>query len=62
VEAGENWNQDPDGHYIGFGDIQCAARDMFKFGHLYLNVGITLLISIILLDKDLIRISNTPMA
>jgi CubicO group peptidase (beta-lactamase class C family) len=39
VELGD-WNQDVDGYYIGCGDIQFTARDMAKFGMLYLNEGI----------------------
>jgi CubicO group peptidase (beta-lactamase class C family) len=38
VEVGD-WNQDVDGYYIGSGDIQFTARDMAKFGLLYLNDG-----------------------
>jgi CubicO group peptidase (beta-lactamase class C family) len=38
VEVGD-WNQDVDGYYIGCGDIQFTARDMAKFGLLYLNEG-----------------------
>ena len=39
VEVGDGWNQDLDGYYIGCGDIQFTARDMAKFGLLYLNGG-----------------------
>ncbi len=39
VEVGHDWNQDLDGYYIGCGDIQFTARDMAKFGLLYLNGG-----------------------
>jgi CubicO group peptidase (beta-lactamase class C family) len=39
VEPGEDWNRDVDGYYIGCGDIQFTARDMAKFGLLYLNDG-----------------------
>jgi CubicO group peptidase (beta-lactamase class C family) len=38
VEVGD-WNRDLDGYYIGGGDIQFTARDMAKFGVLYLNGG-----------------------
>jgi CubicO group peptidase (beta-lactamase class C family) len=38
VKVGD-WNQDVDGYYIGGGDIQFTARDMAKFGLLYLNDG-----------------------
>jgi CubicO group peptidase (beta-lactamase class C family) len=38
VEVGD-WNRDLDGYYIGGGDIQFTARDMAKFGLLYLNGG-----------------------
>ena len=34
-----NWNQDVDGYYIGCADIQFTARDMARFGLLYLNDG-----------------------
>jgi CubicO group peptidase (beta-lactamase class C family) len=39
VTAGKDWNRDVDGYYIGCGDIQFTARDMAKFGLLYLNGG-----------------------
>ncbi len=39
AEVGDDWNQDLDGYYIGCGDIQFTARDMAKFGLLYLNGG-----------------------
>jgi len=39
VNVGDDWNQDLDGYYIGCGDIQFSARDMAKFGLLYLNGG-----------------------
>jgi len=39
VEVGEDWNRDLDGYYIGCGDIQFTARDMARFGLLYLNGG-----------------------
>jgi CubicO group peptidase (beta-lactamase class C family) len=38
VEVGD-WNRDLDGYYIGGGDIEFTARDMAKFGLLYLNGG-----------------------
>jgi len=38
VEVGD-WNKDLDGYYIGCGDIEFTARDMAKFGLLYLNDG-----------------------
>jgi CubicO group peptidase (beta-lactamase class C family) len=38
VKVGD-WTQDLDGYYIGAGDIQFTARDMAKFGLLYLNGG-----------------------
>ena len=38
VKVGD-WSQDVDGYYIGGGDIQFTARDMAKFGLLYLNDG-----------------------
>jgi CubicO group peptidase (beta-lactamase class C family) len=38
VKVGD-WNQDLDGYYIGGGDIEFTARDMAKFGLLYLNDG-----------------------
>ena len=38
VKLGD-WNRDLDGYYIGSGDIQFTARDMAKFGLLYLNEG-----------------------
>ncbi|SIN65354.1 serine hydrolase [Algoriphagus halophilus] len=38
VKLGD-WPQDLDGYRIGSGDIQFTARDMVKFGLLYLNEG-----------------------
>jgi CubicO group peptidase (beta-lactamase class C family) len=38
VKIGD-WNRDLEGYYIGSGDIQFTARDMAKFGLLYLNGG-----------------------
>jgi len=34
-----HWNKDFDGYYIGSGDIEFTARDMAKFGLLYLDNG-----------------------
>jgi CubicO group peptidase (beta-lactamase class C family) len=39
VHVGDDWNRDLDGYYIGSGDIRFTARDMAKFGLLYLNDG-----------------------
>ena len=39
VVPGEDWNRDVDGYYIGGGDIVFTARDMAKFGLLYINEG-----------------------
>ncbi|MBN2238205.1 MAG: serine hydrolase [Dehalococcoidales bacterium] len=39
VTPGEDWNRDVDGYYIGGGDIMFTARDMAKFGQLYLDGG-----------------------
>ncbi len=39
ARIGDDWNRDVDGYYIGCGDIQVTARDMAKFGLLYLNDG-----------------------
>ncbi len=33
------WTQDVDGYYIGMGDIEFTARDMARFGQLYLDDG-----------------------
>jgi CubicO group peptidase (beta-lactamase class C family) len=38
AEVGE-WIQDRDGYYIGMAEIHSTARDMAKFGLLYLNGG-----------------------
>jgi CubicO group peptidase (beta-lactamase class C family) len=40
VTAGEEWNRDVDGYYIGCGDIQFTARDIARFGLLYLSSGV----------------------
>ena len=39
TEVGDDWIQDRDGYYIGLAGIQSSARDMAKFGWLYLNNG-----------------------
>ena len=39
TEVGDDWIQDKDGYYIGLAGIQATARDMAKFGWLYLNNG-----------------------
>jgi len=39
VVPGEGWIRDVDGYYIGCGDILFTARDMARFGQLYLNGG-----------------------
>ncbi len=39
VTPGEGWNRDIDGYYIGSGDIIFTARDMARFGQLYLDEG-----------------------
>ena len=36
---GDDWIQDRDGYYIGLAGIHSTARDMAKFGLLYLNNG-----------------------
>ncbi len=33
------WSLDPDGHAIGYGQLQLSSRDMARFGYLYLNNG-----------------------
>ena len=38
IELGK-WTQDRDGYYMGHGELQITARDMAKFGLLYLNEG-----------------------
>ncbi len=39
AELGDDWIQDRDGYYIGLAGMQVTARDMAKFGLLYLNDG-----------------------
>ena len=39
TQVGDDWIQDRDGYYIGLAGIQSTARDMAKFGWLYLNKG-----------------------
>jgi len=34
-----NWAKDPQGYYMGGGDMAYISRDMAKFGYLYLNKG-----------------------
>ena len=38
-ELGDDWIQDRDGYYIGLAGMHVTARDMAKFGLLYLNRG-----------------------
>lgn len=38
-ELGDDWIKDRDGYYIGLAGIHSTARDMAKFGQLYLNNG-----------------------
>jgi len=40
VTPGEDWNRDVDGYYIGGGDILFTARDMARFGQLYMDGGL----------------------
>jgi CubicO group peptidase (beta-lactamase class C family) len=40
VVPGEDWQRDVNGYYIGSGDILFTARDMAKFGLLYLDDGV----------------------
>ena len=39
AELGDDWIQDMDGYYIGLAGMHVKARDMAKFGLLYLNDG-----------------------
>ena len=39
ADLGNDWIQDRDGYYIGFAGMQVSARDMAKFGLLYLSNG-----------------------
>jgi CubicO group peptidase (beta-lactamase class C family) len=39
AEVGDDWIQDREGYYIGLAGIHSTARDMAKFGSLYLNNG-----------------------
>jgi len=34
------WQQDWEGYYLGYSDLDLSARDMAKFGSLYLNDGV----------------------
>lgn len=36
-----NWDTDWEGYYIGHGGMQMTARDMARFGQLYLNGGVS---------------------
>jgi CubicO group peptidase (beta-lactamase class C family) len=33
------WERDPQGYYMGGGDMAYTSRDMAKFGYLYLSNG-----------------------
>jgi CubicO group peptidase (beta-lactamase class C family) len=39
AQVGDDWIQDRDGYYIGLAGMRVTARDMAKFGLLYLNDG-----------------------
>jgi CubicO group peptidase (beta-lactamase class C family) len=39
AELGEDWIRNWDGYYIGLAGMHVTARDMAKFGYLYLNDG-----------------------
>jgi CubicO group peptidase (beta-lactamase class C family) len=39
AELGDDWIQDRDGYYIGLAGMHVSARDMAKFGLLYLSDG-----------------------
>jgi CubicO group peptidase (beta-lactamase class C family) len=34
------WPRDPQGYYVGYGDMRLRPRDLAKFGYLYLNGGV----------------------
>jgi CubicO group peptidase (beta-lactamase class C family) len=38
-QAAVAWPRDPQGYHFGFGEIKLPARDLAKFGYLYLNGG-----------------------
>jgi CubicO group peptidase (beta-lactamase class C family) len=38
-QAAVAWPRDPQGYYMGFGEAKLPARDLAKFGYLYLNGG-----------------------
>ena len=52
------WNQDPKGYHIGGWGLYLNARDMLKFGTLYLNEG--LLDGISIVPADWIKWSTHP--
>jgi CubicO group peptidase (beta-lactamase class C family) len=38
-QAAVAWPWDPQGYHFGFGETKLPARDLAKFGYLYLNGG-----------------------
>jgi CubicO group peptidase (beta-lactamase class C family) len=38
-QAAVAWPRDPQGYHFGFGELKLPARDLAKFGYLYLNGG-----------------------
>jgi hypothetical protein len=38
-QAAVAWPRDPQGYHFGFGETKLPARDLAKFGYLYLNGG-----------------------
>jgi CubicO group peptidase (beta-lactamase class C family) len=38
-QAPAAWPTDPQGYQVGFGGLKLSARDLAKFGYLYLNGG-----------------------
>jgi CubicO group peptidase (beta-lactamase class C family) len=38
-QASVAWPRDPQGYNVGFGELKLPARDLAKFGYLYLNGG-----------------------
>jgi CubicO group peptidase (beta-lactamase class C family) len=57
-QAAVAWPRDPQGYHMGFGELKLPARDLAKFGYLYLNDGRW--DGAQLLSADYVRASTRP--
>jgi CubicO group peptidase (beta-lactamase class C family) len=57
-QAAVAWPRDPQGYHFGFGETKLPARDLAKFGYLYLNGGRWDTIQVV--PADYVRASTQP--